>query len=129
MVVVRNGSKLPKEKSEKIPSKTALPKFYLFQWGQYLPGSPLISFSVNFIVSHNITFYGKPINPTHNSIQFQQISRATISLYFLTNFSTTHWRSYLRHRDGILGPKQDCICICICNCISIVDLKHYCNCI
>ena len=72
----------------KIPTKTVLPKFCLFQWGQYLPGSPLISFSVNFIVSHNITFYGKPINPTHNSIQFQQISRTTISLYFLTNFST-----------------------------------------
>ena len=77
------------EKFEKKPSKTVLPKFCLFQWGQYLPGSPLISFSVNFIVSHNITFYGKPINPTHNSIQFQQISRATILLYFLTNFSTT----------------------------------------
>ena len=49
--------------------------FHLFQWGQFLRVSPLISFSVNFIVSHNITFHGKPINPTHNSIQFLGISR------------------------------------------------------
>ena len=49
--------------------------FHLFQWGQFLRVSPLISFSVNFIVSHNITFHGKPINPTHNSTQFLGISR------------------------------------------------------
>ena len=100
-----------------------MPKFCLFQWGQYLPGSPLISFSVNFIVSHNITFYGKPINPTHNSIQFQQISRATILLYFLTNFSTTGV-----HICNILGPKQGCTCVCICNCIGIVVYCCICIC-
>ena len=99
--------------------------FHLFQWGQFLRVSPLISFSVNFIVSHNITFHGKPINPTHNSTQFLGISitpktkhaqaglQALVQALWQRCTQWPIWRWFLKTKNTQILPC--CILLTPCN--------------